>query len=134
MVHETRIIFAMSRGMEGKDSTYFRIEFIDSLNRPLHVSRMYGVSDINSLLYALGVTSKSDARLDREFLRCRGIPLVDQVVHDNEVNVPIKTNQFRCSVPTTKNPAKIDCVELKGIRNTIICCSPHSVSERFPTV
>lgn len=92
MVHETRIIFAMSRKMEGGRSTYLGVELVDSLNRLLHVPCVYGVSDIDSLLYALRVASKSDTSLDRKFLRSRRIPLVDQVVHDKEVDVTIQTS------------------------------------------
>lgn len=92
MVHETRIIFATSRKLEGGRSTYFGVEFVDSLNRLLHVSCVYDVSDIDSLLYALLVASKSDASLDRELLRSRRIPFVDKVVHDNEVDVTIQAS------------------------------------------
>jgi len=82
--------------------TYFGVELVDLLDSQLQVSRVYRISDVNSLLYALRITSKSNARLHSELLCSCRIALVDQVVHDDKVNVTIEMSKFLLTMMNEK--------------------------------
>ena len=88
MVHETDIIIERGRHVTAR-RTYLRIELIDLLNGCLNLPGMNGILDLDSCSHGLIIASTlPDVRFQRKLLRRVWISLLDEVVHDNAINIP----------------------------------------------
>lgn len=69
--------------------TYLEIELIELLDSRLDVSSMNRVADADSLIDILGAHKRLNAGFYSEVLRCARITLIDQIIHDNRVNIAV---------------------------------------------
>ena len=65
------------------------VEFIDALNGKLHVTGMDGVTDVYSFLNSFTIGRWNDACFFRKVHGSVRIAFVDQIVHDEEVQVSV---------------------------------------------
>jgi len=78
---------------------YLWIELVDPLDRQLDFARVYSIANIHSLLYTLGVTRGSYVGFFCKFLSGSRIAFIDQVVHDDEINVSVHIRQRSVGLP-----------------------------------
>lgn len=78
----------MIDGASGKGGrSYLRIQFIDLFDRQLDITRVDGGPYLNPVLDRIKIRLELDVGLDRKFLCSTRVPIGDEVVHNQIVNV-----------------------------------------------
>lgn len=63
------------------------IELVDLLDGFLDLATVNGITNLDSLLYGLNILCCGNVGLESEFPSRRGVTLIDQVIHDHELDV-----------------------------------------------
>lgn len=90
MVHETCVIIAREVwNAEQDDLAYLWIQFVDLFDGRLNVSIVDRIPDVHPLLYRFDIGRWLDVCFSCELVRSRWVSFVDQIVHDDQIDVPI---------------------------------------------
>lgn len=75
---------------------YIWVQVVDHLKSSFDVAAQDAVSDVNSLLDGVGVAMLANICFHLELGGGVGVSLVDQVVHDNRVDIPVQKFSEMC--------------------------------------
>lgn len=128
-------IILQEKETKGADLAYLGVQIVDLSDSDINVAGMNGLSYFYARLDGLLFKRQHDVGFPGKLFSCSGIAFADQVVHDDEVDVPDgRKSAMDHDVWLARSEGR--CVKAnRSLRNQRykLTCSPHVVSERFPT-
>jgi hypothetical protein len=128
------LIIQAGRESNVEDVAYLRIEIVDPSDSGIDIASMDGLSYFYAGLDGLLFKRQLDVRFFGELLGSSGKAFADQVVHDDKVDVPVDVQLATLTSwllvrlwMCTARQGRACVISLK------LTCTPHMVSERFPT-
>lgn len=77
----------------GEENTYLRVQVVNARDRILNVAPLQGLTDVHPTLNAIKINWGDHARLPAELLSSGFVPLDDEVVHHQAIQVTVHDKQ-----------------------------------------